>query len=306
MHIIDSPITFGAETTFQNLTVVPLLGGGKHADPIYDTLDAALGRGAMRITEVSADGHVPEIKVRNDAERPVLIIDGEELVGAKQNRTVNLSMLVPAHADLHVPVTCVEAGRWRARSTTFEASPRTHFARGRASKSRQVSESLLEIGLARADQQQVWEEIAERAERHQVQSATGAMSDIFAVQADSVERYVDALQALPNQIGAVFVLDEEPFGMDLFDHPATFRALLPKIARGYALDAIDRRQDREAAAGTSSRARVERFVSTVVAARGKSFPAAGLGESWRLLDPGVTGGALTLDGRLVHLSAFRG
>jgi hypothetical protein len=82
-------------------------------------LDAALTGGAIRITEITEAGHVPEIRVRNDAERPVLIIDGEELVGAKQNRTVNISILVAAHADLHVPVTCVAAGRWRARSNAF-------------------------------------------------------------------------------------------------------------------------------------------------------------------------------------------
>ena len=36
-----------------------------------------------------------------------------------------------------VPVTCVEAGRWGARSLLFAAAERTHFAEGRAAKSRQ-------------------------------------------------------------------------------------------------------------------------------------------------------------------------
>jgi hypothetical protein len=95
MNSIDTPFTFGAAVTFESLSIVPLLGTSLSEAP-YDTLDAALGRGTLHITEVSESGSVPEIKVLNRGRQPVLIIDGEELVGAKQNRTVNLSILVRA------------------------------------------------------------------------------------------------------------------------------------------------------------------------------------------------------------------
>jgi ARG and Rhodanese-Phosphatase-superfamily-associated Protein domain len=52
-------------------------------------------------------------------------MEGEEVVGAKQNRTINLSILVPAQAEVIAPVTCVEAGRWHARSAQFPSSSRT-------------------------------------------------------------------------------------------------------------------------------------------------------------------------------------
>ena len=110
MSSIETAFTFGTEVTFDSLTIVPLLGTSS-SEPDYDTLDVALARGTLHITEVSESGHVPEIKVLNEGQLPVLIIDGEELVGAKQNRTVNLSILIPATADVVVPVTCVEAGR---------------------------------------------------------------------------------------------------------------------------------------------------------------------------------------------------
>ena len=65
-------------------------------EPGYLLLDEAVRQGLARVTEVSAAGSVPELKLVNDADRPVLLLDGEELVGAKQNRIVNLSILVPA------------------------------------------------------------------------------------------------------------------------------------------------------------------------------------------------------------------
>ena len=258
---------------------------------------------------MSESGHVPEIKVLNEGQLPVLIIDGEELVGAKQNRTVNLSILIPATADVVVPVTCVEAGRWSHKPRSFAASSRTHFATGRAAKSAQVSESLLRSGIARADQSQVWNEIEQKSARLQARSATSAMGDIFERQANAVEAFVRGLPVVEHQVGAVFILNGEPKGVDLFDSPRTFRSLMPKILRGYALDAIDLRLSspnplpREASGLIKTRA--EDFMRQVMYAPRTQFPSPGLGETWRLFAPQVAGGALIANGNLVHLSAFR-
>jgi len=48
----------------------------------------------VHITEVSAGGRVPELAFENSSDETVLLVDGDELVGAKQNRVVNLSILV--------------------------------------------------------------------------------------------------------------------------------------------------------------------------------------------------------------------
>jgi hypothetical protein len=73
---------------------------------------------------VSEAGSVPELLVKNLAPSPVLILDGEELIGAKQNRIVNLAILVAAGQTLRIPVSCVEAGRWVHRSREFAAAGR--------------------------------------------------------------------------------------------------------------------------------------------------------------------------------------
>jgi hypothetical protein len=238
----------------------------------------------------------------------VLIIDGEELVGAKQNRTVNITILVPAAADVVVPVTCVEAGRWSARSRGFSSSPRVHFAAGRAAKSRQVSEALRFDGRAVADQGQVWNAIAEKSARMRVASPTRAMSDIFEGHAVSVDAYARALAPMASRVGAVFLLDDEAAGLDLFAHASTCRALLPKIVRGYALDAIERdvrrpshpaSPDAEALRGKAVAA-AERMLRSPR----QQFPSIGAGETWRLAGDHLSGGVLTESGELLHLSAF--
>lgn len=48
------------------------------------------------MTEVSEAGSVPSLRVVNKGERAVFLLDSEELVGAKQNRILNTSVLIAA------------------------------------------------------------------------------------------------------------------------------------------------------------------------------------------------------------------
>ncbi|MBA2258397.1 MAG: hypothetical protein H0W18_05850, partial [Acidobacteria bacterium] len=90
-HALSS-ITLGDPVRFENLTMLPLLGTpGVEREPFYLTLDEALAQGWTEITKVSEQGSVPELRVSNKGAKPVFILDGEELLGAKQNRVVNLT-----------------------------------------------------------------------------------------------------------------------------------------------------------------------------------------------------------------------
>ena len=78
-----SRLTLGEPQVHLNLSLFPLLGDGV-AEPGYLLLDEALAQGCACVTEVSEAGSVPELRFVNACERPVLLLDGEELVGAKQ------------------------------------------------------------------------------------------------------------------------------------------------------------------------------------------------------------------------------
>ena len=101
-----------------NLTIFPLLAP-KGIDPEYLILEQVLDKDLIQITELDIQGSVPELKLNNLGKKSVLIIEGEELVGAKQNRIVNSSFLIGGKTQVVIPVSCVEQGRWRYRSKTF-------------------------------------------------------------------------------------------------------------------------------------------------------------------------------------------
>jgi ARG and Rhodanese-Phosphatase-superfamily-associated Protein domain len=295
-------VQIGAETTFANMTIFPLLDGDSGPTD-YLTLDDALARGHVQITEVSVEGSVPDLKLKNESDEPVLLLDGEELIGAKQNRILNLTILAPANRTIVIPVSCVESGRWSRRSANFTTSSQAHFARGRAKKMAQVSHSLRASGERRSDQHAVWEEIGTKANDLKVSSPTSAMIDIYESYTGRIDEYAGAFTAADRQVGAAFAISGEVIGFDLFDSPATFKKLLPKLVRSYALDAIESAEKKSAS--TPSAVSVKDLLLSVTKAEAKTFPAVGEGMDVRFTAPNVTAAGLVAKGRVVHLSGFR-
>jgi hypothetical protein len=304
MNPLTTPLdqfAYAPARSFANLALIPLVR--KHAPPpAYVTLDEALPTGRFRVTEVSEMGHVPELRVHNDLDTPVLLLDGEELVGAKQNRVVNLTILVPAHTVLTIPVSCVEAGRWHHVAPEFASSGRAYFREGRAHKQVQVSMSLDARGLAASDQGEVWNLISERAAALGTHSPTSAMHDIYESQRHHVEEYVRALGHVDGQVGAGFAIGGQFVGVEFFDASQTMSRLLAKIVGSYALDAVAAPKASRPAAFEP--AVVRQWLGQVAELRAKVHPSVGLGEALCWNGPHLTAAALALDGGLVHFVGF--
>ena len=97
MQLIENfvnKLELGKPISFKRLPMFPFTGlAGQSID--YLTLDEAHKDGSASVSEVSASGSVPDLRFLNNGDKPVFLLDGEELLGAKQNRILNLSILVP-------------------------------------------------------------------------------------------------------------------------------------------------------------------------------------------------------------------
>jgi hypothetical protein len=235
-------------------------------------------------------------------------MEGEELIGAKQNRTLNLSILIPAMQAVGIPVSCVERGRWSHLSREFSSAPRAQYAEGRAMKMAQVSASMMATGVRHSNQGAVWQNIDEKFARLKTSSRTFAMADIFEQQSTRLEEYVESFTPTAGQVGAMFTIEGKVSGFELFDSPDTLRKLWPKLMRSYGLDALDRansaQQGEVKPPPPAGQIDVESFLKGVSAGKTKNYPAVGEGEDIRLASPAMTGAALAAHGRVVHLSAF--
>jgi len=174
-------------------------------------------------------------------------------------------------------------------------------------KMAQVSASMKASGRRTSNQGEVWNHINEKFSRFESSSPTSAMSDIYEQQSERLEDYVRSFAPAGDQVGAVFAIEGKVVGLELFDSPETLRKLFPKLLRSYGLDALDRMRSKTAetqAPGTPTEAMAAAFLRKVMEAREEEFPALGEGEDLRLTGPELTGAALAVDGRVVHLSAF--
>ncbi len=134
----------------------------------YLTVEQAIPLG-FQVTEIDSAGSVTELLATNPLDASVLLYDGEELLGAKQNRILNVTVLVPSGAETRIPVTCVEEGRWSARGVRFTSSRHTSYPELRRRKAADLSAQPLERGVV---QHALWEEVAAKAQRLGVHSPT--------------------------------------------------------------------------------------------------------------------------------------
>ncbi len=141
-----------------NLTVIPLRRQGhSEISSSLKMLDEAIAEKTVEVTEISEEGAVPSIRLKSSDDAPILILDGEELIGAKQDRIANLTILVPPCATLIIPVSCVEAGRWSSRSRQFGSSGHMQYSEARSRRASSVSGSLRSHGSHWSDQEEVWD-----------------------------------------------------------------------------------------------------------------------------------------------------
>lgn len=91
---LAAPLTVAHPDIVGALCVFPLIADRA---PTLDYVAFAEGRRrGVAIKELAAGAEVGELVVHNPLELPVLFYEGEEIHGAQQNRTVDISVLVAA------------------------------------------------------------------------------------------------------------------------------------------------------------------------------------------------------------------
>lgn len=268
----------------------------------YLLLDEALEQGVVKVTEVSNSGSVPDLKVLNSSSRMVLILDGEELVGAKQNRIVNATILLPPESETLIPVSCAERGRWEYRSESFASEKRMSPSAMRMNKFGQVTENVKAFRSFRADQGAIWQEISERQERRGVDSCTDAMADLYRRERPRLDEYIRKFRPVVQQVGALFLINGRVVGMDCFGRDAILDKIFSRLVESYAVDAVDLYDSSQEI--PDAKGDIDQFVQDCREGEAVENPSVALGVDCRVENDRVLGGALVYDNRLFHLSAF--
>jgi hypothetical protein len=295
-------IILGNPQTFKRVAVFPLSGangeGRRHL-----TASEAFQAGALAVTEVNTGGSVPELKVINSGEQAVLLIDGEEVVGAKQNRVLNTTILIPPNSTVVIPVSCTEAGRWNYTSPHFTDSDVVMAQKARVKKLRSVSQSLDHSGNYASNQGQVWEDISALHQDLETNSPTAAMKDAFSAKSESIDECLAAFELQPKQRGILVVVDGIVVGFDVFSNADLYSQVHSKLIKSYVIETLY--GAKKVTAEKSGGERAKLFLKSAATCDESKFKSVGLGFDYRFRGTDLVGSALVHEEESVHTAFFR-
>lgn len=298
-------ISVGPEQFYKNMAVFPLLSNAV-SNLAFITLDEALTQRALVITEIDESGRVPELKVVNNSDHKILLLDGEELVGAKQNRVLNVTILLAPNSMTLIPVSCIEQGRWSYKGREFRSGNRIMNADLRKKKNQAVHQRLRQSGFFASDQGEIWKEIDLKFERSQVPpSPTGALSDLFEARRDTIDDYLKNFSLVTQQIGLAVFIDGTIAGVEIFGRHDKFQILYPKVVSGYIMDALENDL-------AASERHTSLFFNMLVGFLAEAAKApldrrksVSLGWDIRLESEALVGAGLEFENQILHLSLFQ-
>lgn len=297
MSLAIPQVHVGDAIRCESLTIFPLFVE-PNGDVEYLLSNEAISSETISVEEVSQGGSVPELLVENKGESRVLFLEGEELIGAKQNRVLNTSVLAPAKCKLKIPVSCVEQGRWSYKSRKFAPSNAHSPSALRHKLKASVTRSLKAKRGHRSDQGQVWEEVSRQQESMGVVSESTAMFDTFTALSDRLEEFRRKLAYVEGCSGMAVAVGSKIATIDLFDKPATCQRVWDRLATGTMIDALE---TKEAATPPTSE-EVEALLRQVYDAPWERVQAVGDGEEYRVELGATQASALFCESSPVHLS----
>jgi hypothetical protein len=293
----------GKKQVHGNLAMFPLLCSAAH-EPYYLTLEQAIGDQVLAVTEIDAAGNVNRLQLRNNAKQPIMLVEGEELKGAKQNRIVNASFLIAGKTATTIPVSCVEEGRWRYDTHGFASGKKVMHASLRREAQQDLRQSLSRGDGHLTDQGRIWTHIAEKSRRMNVDSPTRAISDVFDHVKDRLSNYTKIFHLMEQQVGAMFAIDGKVIGLECFRCHDTFSRFFDKLVNSYAMDALETDTSLKPPPSVQP-GMAASFLQSVKRAQGERHPVVSMGATIGIQSRTIAGTALADGETMLHLSVFR-
>jgi hypothetical protein len=295
-------IAIGQPITKRGVAIFPVFRPGTTNPPL-----GLIRPGDGFFVREKATPTVPILEVENTNVDPVVLFAGETLEGGRQQRVLNQSVIIGGRSVSDIPVSCVEQGRWHG----------DHSFRGVG----EIAPPSIRRSANRRDQGDVWNEVESLLSSHRLLSHTSALDEYFRSRPSSHDvAVVDEVASwgpLAEQTGIVVMNRGRVVSADVFGEAKLLASMWETLVRSAFVTAPETSSRSETSSGSSNRADkalnfLRRFARELrgpldSSESGRSdFGRSDFGQGeWRQVSTDrVTGQALTLDGQLVHASAF--
>lgn len=223
---INPQIEFLEPQVNNNIAIIPLKTERNYIDIL--TLKKGFELGLVEVKECETS-QVNTLIVKNKSVTPLILIDGEEVVGGDQNRIVNSTILIDAKSEMKVPVSCTEKNRWGYKSefkqSNYIANYRTRVAKECASRDSNHFQDV------------IWSSIDELEHANSFSSSTAAMEESYENLKVNHNQIVEGFKIVDGQNGVVIIIDGEIKGFEIFLNSEIYKEFHAKILKSYIIDA---------------------------------------------------------------------
>ena len=195
-------------------------------------LDDSFDKSEIEAFEVSSEGVVGQVGIKNKSESFVLILDGEAISGAKQNRISQTTIILNPFSETIIPVNCIERGRWSYSScrgfnkSEYSISPKMRDKKAEILKTKEMHKL----------QSTMWNEIDELSEKFDTKSSTDNLSEVLDF-AGKENNYNDILNNLDQSCNGYIVFGTERPFIELFRDNSTRSHYMKKNIKSWIADA---------------------------------------------------------------------
>lgn len=204
----------------------------------YISLSNALKNKLAEVKEVSESGSVNNLSFVNHSDKFIFMSDGDILSGAKQNRVLNTSVLVSPVSKVTIPVSCVEAGRWRYSRKDFSDTEYNAPVYMRSEKAKSVKKNLNIENVFFADQSRVWDDVSDYEAVFNMQSSTSNLSDIFEDKKDDLNEFVKSFTPEKDSNGLGIFVHNKLLNLEIFNRSDIYNEYFTKLLKSAAFEAI--------------------------------------------------------------------
>jgi len=287
----------------KRMSVVQLLTA-RHNSFDYISGATAIKNELVRVNEVSEAGRVNDLFVFNLSDKYVFFMDGDILMGAKQNRVLNTSVLLAPNSKSTLPVSCVEQGRWSKISDSFIFTDNISPQKIRALKSEAVKANLRSNNTYASDQMQVWDEVGKYQAAFSVNSPTMNLNELYDREGGNFESYIKDFTPDENANGVAVFSDKELINLDVFNRTNIYREYFSKILKSSAIEVSQLKDSIHELTEAEAISKTVLLFDTVGKAPFSEHPGVGAGNEKRYDNDEFTGFELGCDNAMIHLTVL--
>jgi len=287
--------------TIGRLSFTPLVLAGGNGGPGISLAHEAIAAGTLEVTEKEG-GVVQELFATNKGPLPVAILEGDTLIGCKQNRVVAHSVLIAAGASAAVPVGCMQHGRWSWQGRHFSTGEMRVDVAFRKEAVRETTAAKRTQGRPALDQRRLWDKVDSRMAAYCMESPSADYHEALFQRCYEAREQVARFRRQPRDVGVMVTYKGRLVAIEVTGHSLLWAGLADRTLPSYAFLASDPDEIEQLEKQPSDS--TEGWLERLKQARVATFPALALGEDLEIAGDGLVGAGLQWSEQPIHVAVF--